>query len=132
MPEFAKDTSLQNSGTKMNSAEKSISPPKNQQYQHLCLDYIMIAKNDAYDKNKPMIEQYLDVPRRNPQLYTENADKILIPSTHWPSDHFSLVYTIRLACPPGTRQLIVDGSKINYKPKLSVGLQDDEVQVFLK
>ena len=52
---------------------------------------------------------------------------ILVPSLHWPSDHFSLVYTIKLACPKGTRQLMVGEQKVNYKPKLNVGLQDDEV-----
>lgn len=79
-----------------------------------------------------MIESYLSVPRKNPLVLTAMANNILVPSEYWPSDHFSLVYTIKLACPKGTRQLVMGTEKINYKPKLSVGLQDDEVQLVQK
>lgn len=65
------------------------------EYHHECLDYIFIYKNQAYKEDSPKIKSYLDVPKKHPLLYTENFDdmqSILLPSEHWPSDHFSLVY----------------------------------------
>jgi len=98
------------------------SPVKKQQHNVVleCLDYMFVAKNEAYDDNKPLIEAFLEQPKRNPLLYSEEADKLLIPSEQWPSDHFSLVYTVKLACPLGTRLIDIKGQKHTIKPKLSI------------
>jgi len=55
-----------------------------------------------------------------------------MPNETWPSDHFSLVYTVKLACPPNTRLLESNGQKIVLNPKLSSEFADEEVELFLK
>jgi len=47
----------------------------------------------------------------------------------WPSDHFSQVYTVKLACPLGTRFIDMGGKKVIINPKLSEELQDEEIQI---
>lgn len=74
-----------------------------------------------------MIKSYLDLPNKNP-LLESNPEQILVPSEFWPSDHFSLVYTILLECPQGTRELVIDNKKLNFKPKLSN--EKEEIALF--
>jgi len=39
-----------------------------------CVDYVYFCKNDAFDHKNPVIESYLDEPKKNPLQYSDEPE----------------------------------------------------------